>query len=75
MDSRADNRVERGPTRTSVSDPLPCTEFPCLFLELATVAECERSRCSLAYIRRREEDAIEREKKDAKVKENFNARP
>lgn len=48
-----------------IPDPFPCAEvFSCLFLDLATVAECERSRCSMAYIRRREEDAIEREKKD-----------
>lgn len=56
-----------------IDDPFPCAEFGCLFLELATVAECERSRCSMAYIRRREEDAIEREKKDAKMKEATNA--
>ena len=34
-------------------EQFPCAEFPCLFLELATVAECERAHCSLAYIRRR----------------------
>ena len=52
-----------------MSDSFACAEFGCLFLELSTVAECERARCSMAYIRRREEDAIEQEKKDAKVRE------
>lgn len=49
---------------------MACIETDCLFLELATIAECERSRCPFGYVRRREEDAIERERKDAKEKED-----
>ena len=47
-------------------DTFACAELGCLFLEMATVAECERARCSMAYIRRREEDAIDRARKDEK---------
>ncbi|MDO8739417.1 hypothetical protein [Candidatus Deferrimicrobium sp.] len=38
-----------------IPDPFACVEIGCLFLEIATLAECERSRCCWAYARRREE--------------------
>ena len=48
-----------------------CAETGCHFLEAGTLADCEKERhCPFAYQRRREEDLIEREKKDAKAKED-----
>lgn len=51
-----------------IPDPFACAEVQCLFLDLATLAECERSRCPFANQRLREQNAIEIEKKDAKAK-------
>jgi hypothetical protein len=51
------------------NDTFPCAETGCLYLEIATLAECERSRCPFSYARLREENAIEIQKKDAKAKE------
>ncbi len=52
-----------------IPDPFACAETDCLFLELGTVAECERSRCPFGYVRRREEDLIERDRKIEREKE------
>ncbi len=46
-----------------------CAEIECPSLEGANVADCERDHCPFAHQRRREEEAIERERKDQEVKE------
>lgn len=51
-------------------DPFACAEIGCEHLDGDTLDYCETKRhCCFAWQRRREEDAIEREKKDAKAKE------
>jgi len=50
--------------------PFPCVELDCGYLSVRSLPECEKARCPWAYTRRREEDAIDREKKDAKAKED-----
>jgi hypothetical protein len=52
------------------TDPFACCEIECPRLERWTLHECEEARCCWTYVRRREEDAIERERKDAKAREN-----
>jgi hypothetical protein len=52
-----------------------CAELSCYFLDTATLAECEKAHCPFAYQRRREENAIDQARKDAKLKGNFNAMP
>ena len=50
-------------------DPFACAEIECEHLEGRTLRECEEARCCWAYVRQREEDLIDRERKDAKAKE------
>jgi hypothetical protein len=53
------------------ADPFACAELQCYFLEAVDLDACEKKQhCPFAYQRRREEDAIERKKKDAKAKED-----
>ena len=47
------------------ADSFACAEVQCLFLELATLAECEKARCCFTFQRSREEAAIDQAKKDA----------
>jgi hypothetical protein len=51
------------------ADPFPCVELDCGYLSVRTLAECEKARCPWTYTRRREEDLIEREKKDARLRD------
>lgn len=46
-----------------------CAELGCLFLEIATLAECEKARCPFVNQRGREEAAIDQARKDAKAKD------
>lgn len=53
-----------------MSDYFACAEIQCLYLDRFTLESCEKERhCPFAYQRRREEDLVERDKKDAKAKE------
>jgi len=51
-----------------IDDPFPCVELDCGYLSVRTLAECEKARCPWTYARRREEDAIERARKDKRMK-------
>jgi hypothetical protein len=54
----------------TMSDPFACAETGCHYLVAGDLDSCEKERhCPFAYQRRREEDAIEREAKDVKMKE------
>jgi len=48
------------------ADPFPCCELDCEHLDGRTLQECEKARCCWTYVRRREEDLIEREAKEGK---------
>ena len=48
------------------TDPFACSAIVCGHLERWTLKECEEARCCWTYVRRREEDLIERERKDAR---------
>lgn len=48
-----------------IPDPFACAELDCGYLSVRTLAECEKSRCPWAYVRRREEDQVDRDRKDA----------
>jgi len=50
----------------AIPDPFACCELECVHLEGDTLDYCERERhCPYAHQRRREEDLIEREAKEA----------
>ena len=51
-----------------IPDPFPCVELDCGYLSVRTLTECEKSKCPWAYTRRREEDLIERQAKDARLR-------
>jgi len=49
-----------------MSDPFACAELQCPHLDTSGLDYCEKERhCPYAHQRRREEDVIERERKDA----------
>ena len=52
-----------------VDEPSVCLTTDCIGMS-NPITECERTRCPVAGERRREEDLIEREKKDEKAKED-----
>lgn len=44
-------------------NPFACCELECVHLDGRLLVDCERQHCSFAFQRRREEDAVERERK------------
>lgn len=53
-----------------IPEAFVCPEVQCIYLEIATLRECERSRCPFTYQRGREEAAIDQARKDEKAKES-----
>jgi len=51
-----------------IPDPFACAEIGCVYLDADTLEGCKKRACPFAYQRGREEDQVERDRKDAEAR-------